>query len=94
MGCKLIQEYGVGDSVKSLAEVQIDNIHSPFCINQACHLVIKGDQVVVTKSSHNIQEVLPPDGSALDSSESIQEPSRIGSVGHGGGFWQLLLLLY
>ncbi|RMC20709.1 hypothetical protein DUI87_01561 [Hirundo rustica rustica] len=45
MGCQLIQEYAVGDSVKSLAEVQIDNIHSPSCIHQVGHLVIKGDQV-------------------------------------------------
>ncbi|RMC09948.1 hypothetical protein DUI87_12735 [Hirundo rustica rustica] len=28
MGCQLIQEYAVGDSVKGLAEIQIDNIHS------------------------------------------------------------------
>ncbi|RMC21926.1 hypothetical protein DUI87_02797 [Hirundo rustica rustica] len=45
MGCQIIQECAVGDSVKSLAEVQIDNIHSPSCIHQVGHLVIKGDQV-------------------------------------------------
>ncbi|RMC20150.1 hypothetical protein DUI87_00996 [Hirundo rustica rustica] len=45
VGCQLIQEYAVGDSVKGLAEIQIDNIHSPSCIHQAGHLVIKGDQV-------------------------------------------------
>ncbi|TRZ22529.1 hypothetical protein HGM15179_004575 [Zosterops borbonicus] len=44
-GCQLIQECAVGDTVKSLAEVQIDNIHSLSCIHQGCHLVIKGDQV-------------------------------------------------
>ncbi|RMC19037.1 hypothetical protein DUI87_03641 [Hirundo rustica rustica] len=43
--CQLFQECAVGDSVKSLAEVQIDNIHSPSCIHQAGHLVIKGDQI-------------------------------------------------
>ncbi|RMC19694.1 hypothetical protein DUI87_03258 [Hirundo rustica rustica] len=43
MGCQLIQEYAVGDSIKGLAEIQIDNIHSPSCIHQAGHLVIKGD---------------------------------------------------
>ncbi|RMC18375.1 hypothetical protein DUI87_04261 [Hirundo rustica rustica] len=45
MGCQLFQECAVGDSVKSLAEVQIDNTHSLPCIHQAGHLVIKGDQV-------------------------------------------------
>ncbi|TRZ22685.1 hypothetical protein HGM15179_004393 [Zosterops borbonicus] len=45
LGCQLCQECAVGDSVKGLAEVQIDNIHSPSCIHQAGHLVIKGDQV-------------------------------------------------
>ncbi|RMC03242.1 hypothetical protein DUI87_20436 [Hirundo rustica rustica] len=45
MGCQLMQEHAVGDSVKGLAEVQIDNIHSPSCIHQAGQLVIKGDQV-------------------------------------------------
>ncbi|RMC09604.1 hypothetical protein DUI87_13390 [Hirundo rustica rustica] len=44
MGCQLIQEYAVGDSVKGLAEIQIDNMHCPSCIHQAGHLVIKGDQ--------------------------------------------------
>ncbi|RMC05464.1 hypothetical protein DUI87_18657 [Hirundo rustica rustica] len=44
MGCHLIQEYAVGDTVKGLAEIQIDNIYSPSCIHQAGHLVIKGDQ--------------------------------------------------
>ncbi|RMC19616.1 hypothetical protein DUI87_03176 [Hirundo rustica rustica] len=44
-GCQLIQEYAVGDSVKGLAEIQIDNIHSPSCIHQVSHLVIKGDLV-------------------------------------------------
>ncbi|RMC03520.1 hypothetical protein DUI87_20719 [Hirundo rustica rustica] len=43
--CQLIQECAVGDCVKSLVEIQIDNIHSPFCINRVGHLVIKGDQV-------------------------------------------------
>ncbi|RMC04908.1 hypothetical protein DUI87_18083 [Hirundo rustica rustica] len=38
------QEYAVGDSAKSLAEIQIENIHSPPCIHQVGHLVIKGDQ--------------------------------------------------
>ncbi|RMC13151.1 hypothetical protein DUI87_10682 [Hirundo rustica rustica] len=45
MGCQLIQEYAVGDTVKGLAEIQIDNIHSPSCIHQGGHLVIKGGQV-------------------------------------------------
>ncbi|TRZ24888.1 hypothetical protein HGM15179_002237 [Zosterops borbonicus] len=45
MGCQLFQECAVGDSAKGLAEVQIDNIHSPSCIHQVGHLVIKGDQV-------------------------------------------------
>ncbi|RMC12018.1 hypothetical protein DUI87_11151 [Hirundo rustica rustica] len=49
MGCQLIQEYAVGDSAKGLAEVQVDNIHSPSCIHQAGHLVIKGDQVGQTQ---------------------------------------------
>ncbi|KAF4804755.1 hypothetical protein TURU_004975 [Turdus rufiventris] len=40
-----LQEYAVGDSVKSLAEVQIDNIHNSSCIHQVGHVVIKGDQV-------------------------------------------------
>ncbi|RMB88407.1 hypothetical protein DUI87_35207 [Hirundo rustica rustica] len=42
---QLIQEGAVGDSVKGLAEIQIDNIHSPSCIHQVSHLVIKGSQV-------------------------------------------------
>ncbi|RMC15251.1 hypothetical protein DUI87_07438 [Hirundo rustica rustica] len=42
-GCQLIQECAVGDSVKGLAEVQIDNIHSLSCIHPVDHLVIKGD---------------------------------------------------
>ncbi|RMC17163.1 hypothetical protein DUI87_05740 [Hirundo rustica rustica] len=33
-GCQLIQECAVGDSVKSPAEIQIDNIQSPSCIHQ------------------------------------------------------------
>ncbi|RMC18144.1 hypothetical protein DUI87_05024 [Hirundo rustica rustica] len=33
-GCQLIQEYAVGDSVKGLAEIQINDIHSPSCIHQ------------------------------------------------------------
>ncbi|RMC17444.1 hypothetical protein DUI87_06026 [Hirundo rustica rustica] len=41
--CQLIQECAVGD--KGLVEVQIDNIHSPSCIHQGGHLVIKEDQV-------------------------------------------------
>ncbi|RMC15394.1 hypothetical protein DUI87_07585 [Hirundo rustica rustica] len=45
MGCQLIQECVVGNSVKSLAEVQVHNIHSLSCIRQVGHLVIKGDQV-------------------------------------------------
>ncbi|TRZ25363.1 hypothetical protein HGM15179_001681 [Zosterops borbonicus] len=45
LGCQLILEYAVGDSVKSFAKVQIDNIHSPSCIHQVGHLIIKGDQV-------------------------------------------------
>ncbi|RMC17334.1 hypothetical protein DUI87_05915 [Hirundo rustica rustica] len=49
MGCHLIQECPVGDSVKSLAEVQIDNIHSLSCIHQVGHLVIKRDQVDQTQ---------------------------------------------
>ncbi|RMC05423.1 hypothetical protein DUI87_18615 [Hirundo rustica rustica] len=49
MGCHLIQGCAVGDTVKGLAEVQIDNIHSPSCICQAGHLVIKGDQVGQTR---------------------------------------------
>ncbi|RMC15584.1 hypothetical protein DUI87_07785 [Hirundo rustica rustica] len=44
MGCQLIQGCAVGDSVKGLAEVQIDNIHSLSCFHQTGHLVIKGDQ--------------------------------------------------
>ncbi|RMC06536.1 hypothetical protein DUI87_15973 [Hirundo rustica rustica] len=44
VGCQLIQECAVGDSVKGLAEIQIDNIHSPSCTHQMGHLVIKGDQ--------------------------------------------------
>ncbi|RMC01052.1 hypothetical protein DUI87_22316 [Hirundo rustica rustica] len=44
--CQLILERAVGHSVKGLAEVQIDNIHSLPCIHQAGHLVIKGDQVL------------------------------------------------
>ncbi|RMC05435.1 hypothetical protein DUI87_18627 [Hirundo rustica rustica] len=34
-GCQLIQGCAVGDTVKGLAEFQIDNIHSPSCICQA-----------------------------------------------------------
>ncbi|RMC15226.1 hypothetical protein DUI87_07410 [Hirundo rustica rustica] len=45
MGCQLIQECAVGDSVKGLAEVQTDNIRRPSCMHQAGHLVIKGDQL-------------------------------------------------
>ncbi|RMC15738.1 hypothetical protein DUI87_07942 [Hirundo rustica rustica] len=45
----LSRSNAVGDSVKSLAEVQIDNIHSPSCIHQVGHLVIKGDQVGQTR---------------------------------------------
>ncbi|RMC04413.1 hypothetical protein DUI87_19235 [Hirundo rustica rustica] len=44
VGCQLLQEYALEDSVKGLAEVQVDNIHSLPCIHQADHLVIKGDQ--------------------------------------------------
>ncbi|RMB92284.1 hypothetical protein DUI87_31396 [Hirundo rustica rustica] len=49
MSCQLFQEYAVGDSVKGLAEVQIDNIHSLSCIHQAGHLVMNGDQVGQTR---------------------------------------------
>ncbi|RMB99641.1 hypothetical protein DUI87_23894 [Hirundo rustica rustica] len=45
MGCQLFQKGAVGNSVKGLAEVQIDNIHSLPCIHQVGHLFIKGDQV-------------------------------------------------
>ncbi|XP_064559280.1 uncharacterized protein LOC135442937 [Zonotrichia leucophrys gambelii] len=45
MGCQIFQEDAVGDSVKGIAEVQIDNIHSLSCIHQVGDLVIEGDQV-------------------------------------------------
>ncbi|RMC21667.1 hypothetical protein DUI87_02535 [Hirundo rustica rustica] len=51
MGCQLIQEYAVGDSVKGLAEIQIDNIHSLSHIHHVGHLVIKGDQVGQTQTN-------------------------------------------
>ncbi|RMC03947.1 hypothetical protein DUI87_19284 [Hirundo rustica rustica] len=49
VGCQLFQECAVGDSVKGLAEVQIHNIHSPSCIHQVGHLVIKGEQAGQTR---------------------------------------------
>ncbi|RMC22033.1 hypothetical protein DUI87_02904 [Hirundo rustica rustica] len=59
MGCQLIQECAVGDSVKSLAEIQIDNIHSTSCIHQEGHLVIKGDQVIVDTPTSPVTSGLP-----------------------------------
>ncbi|RMC11777.1 hypothetical protein DUI87_11902 [Hirundo rustica rustica] len=50
-GCQLIQECAVGDSVKGLAEVQIDSIHSLSSIHQLGHLVIKADQAGQTQST-------------------------------------------
>ncbi|KAJ7427695.1 hypothetical protein WISP_04707 [Willisornis vidua] len=44
-GYQLFQQYAVGDSVKGLAEVQIDHIHNLTLIHQAGHLIIKGYQV-------------------------------------------------
>ncbi|RMB98990.1 hypothetical protein DUI87_24535 [Hirundo rustica rustica] len=61
-GCQLIQECAGGDSVKGLAEVQIDNIHGPSCIHQAGHLVIKGDQ-----------ELCKGSFGSPDSSETLQK---------------------
>jgi len=45
MSSKFLQEDGVGNSVKGLTKVQVDDIHSLSLIHQAGHLVIEGDQV-------------------------------------------------
>ncbi|KAJ7404977.1 hypothetical protein WISP_142313 [Willisornis vidua] len=45
MDCQLFQQYTVGDSVKGLAEVQTDHIHSLPLIHHVGYLIIKGDQV-------------------------------------------------
>ena len=45
MGCWLLQENTMGDSVKSFAEVQADYVNSLSLIYQAGHSVIEGDQV-------------------------------------------------
>ncbi|RMB97483.1 hypothetical protein DUI87_25964 [Hirundo rustica rustica] len=64
-GCQLIQECAVGDSVKGLAEIQIDNIHSPSCIHQVGHLVIKGDQLPVIWNPTSEPGLMVDDGERL-----------------------------
>ncbi|RMC09800.1 hypothetical protein DUI87_13587 [Hirundo rustica rustica] len=48
MGCQLFQEYAVRDTVKGLAEIQVDNIYSLPCIHQEGHLVIKETSLITT----------------------------------------------
>ncbi|RMC15819.1 hypothetical protein DUI87_08023 [Hirundo rustica rustica] len=66
----------LGDSVKGLAEVQIDNIHSLSHIHQVGHLVIKGDQafifIIIRFNSHSIKTSQPSTSSPFPvSSEEL-----------------------
>jgi len=45
MGSQFLQEDAVGNSVKGLTKVQVDNTYSLSLIHEAGHFVIDGDQV-------------------------------------------------
>ncbi|PKU45443.1 wd repeat-containing protein hypothetical protein [Limosa lapponica baueri] len=47
MGSQFLQEDTVGDCIKDLTKVQVNNVHSLSLIHQAGHFVIEGDPILV-----------------------------------------------
>ncbi|TRZ24876.1 hypothetical protein HGM15179_002225 [Zosterops borbonicus] len=91
MGCQLFQECAVGDSVKGLAEVQTD-IHSPSCIHQVGHLVIKGDQVGQTPPTPPKAMLAGSDPLAILSLFLLSSAGVLGSIYSALGLFQQLFL--
>ena len=61
MGCQLLQENAVGDSVKDFAEVYVDYINSLSFTHQVGHSVIKGDQVGQARPAFHEPMLAGPD---------------------------------
>ncbi|PKU39572.1 dtw domain-containing protein 2 [Limosa lapponica baueri] len=49
MGSQFLQEDTVGDCIKGLAKVQVNNTHSLSLIHQVGHFVIEGDQAIFNR---------------------------------------------
>ncbi|RMC06522.1 hypothetical protein DUI87_15959 [Hirundo rustica rustica] len=93
VGCQLIQECAVGDSVKGLAEIQIDNIHSPSCTHQMGHLVIKGDQVGQTPPTSPKPVLAGPENLAILGEHGSGHGWLESTVNEGVWSWEFYHLL-
>ncbi|PKU39453.1 rna-directed dna polymerase from mobile element jockey- hypothetical protein [Limosa lapponica baueri] len=55
VGSQLLQENAVGNCIKGLAKVQVNNIHSLSFIHQAGHFVLEGDQDEMRKAKASLE---------------------------------------